>query len=1529
MSFFDHKISHEPMDPHSRKILSQVRKYIITRFFRLVIPVVLFLLLGIFTMAPSEWIPNAISKMTTSTESDTQRSQEKKKIETQYHEVVKPLLQAYCWKCHGAKLQEADIDLQKFETGHEYQNGTKIWQKVLEMVESEQMPPIETTAKADKKSLSSEQRRVIVSWVRTFLKEEAKARAGDPGKVVLRRLSNQEYTWTIRDLTGIDSLDPAREFPVDGAAGEGFTNAGNALVMSPALLSKYFTAAKEVAQHLVLLPDGFRFSPSTFSRDWTNESLARIRSFYNRYTIPGNAGTLKMPGIEFFGSSIRNLQEGGVVPLEDYLRELIKEKEKQNSSLEQKQHGNPTPVAQLPLNQKYLGILRDLLNKKNDPNFPSPILDTIRHRFQNAKLTDVTALAKEIHDWQQILWKFNSIGHIGKIGGPTSWLQPLSPLQEKVDYRLKMPISSTKRDITLYLLAHDAGDGAEHDWVVWNQPRFVAANKEVILLKDVAAISQWYTDTSYKILGQTDRYLQIVEEWKEYKKSHPDLSNEKIFAYLQQKYSSGIAPSAPITNKDKLVNAEPFDPEILQSWLEYLNVISLPAVEIKNHFNKLLPANPKYSFVTGWGEAETPLVIANSSDQLVHVPGMLKPHSIAVHPSPTKDVIVSWRSPIEGAVKVQAEVAHAHPECGNGITWSLEHWRGNKKSLLASGVAQGRNQSKIKPIDSLQIRPGELIALVIGPRDRNHSCDLTAVDLTIQFDKKQWNLGKEVSGNILQANPHPDSYQNKAIWNFHWITPEAAPKLSAVIPSGSLIERWQKETNSPQKNQLALLLKKHLLSHFMKDFVAPGQPQTKDPASKISPADQILLDQLASHSGPILGTILSKKMKSLSSIPNKNQVYNWGIDPARFGNRQNFSNQTAKIDSADLSMKAPEVIAVRIPAKLVAGYEFVTSASLDPVSKKDASVQVMVSTELPNFSLQDVKGLLPIQRKDTNVAPQLGPDSPQTINTFSAPILVAKNSNAYKYFQKGIQDFQNIFPIALCYTKIVPVDEAVTLTVFYREDQFLCNLMLSASEKRELDRLWDDLHFISKDAFALVDGLEQIIQFSTQDGDPKVFIPLRKPFQERANQLKQILLAAEPVQRKQLLPWAKKAFRRPLLPQEKAEIESLYQQLRAEGLSHAQAMQWTIARILISPSFLYKREQANPIATSHPISDWELAVRLSYFLWSSLPDDILFELAAQNRLHQPEILSAQIKRMIHDDKIRRCAIEFGCQAIHIRNFDQLNEKSEKHYPEFATLRKAMYEESILFWTYIFQNNCRIGEILNSDVLFVNGPLAKFYGIPGIQGESFQKINNARAYGRGGILGLATTLASQSGASRTSPILRGNWVSEVLLGEKLPKPPKGVPQLPEDESQTSGLTMRQLVEKHTRDSKCSVCHRRIDAYGFALEGFDTIGRRRQKNLSGQKIDTKVQTIDGAIFSDLDGLRNYLWHQRKEAFTRQFCKKLLGYALGRGAQLGDEPILDLMQQKIANNEDHLENIIEVIVQSKPFREIRGTKFIDPDE
>jgi hypothetical protein len=460
-----------------------------------------------------------------------------------------------------------------------------------------------------------------------------------------------------------------------------------------------------------------------------------------------------------------------------------------------------------------------------------------------------------------------------------------------------------------------------------------------------------------------------------------------------------------------------------------------------------------------------------------------------------------------------------------------------------------------------------------------------------------------------------------------------------------------------------------------------------------------------------------------------------------------------------------------------------------------------------------------------------------------------------------------------------------------------------------------------------VDVFEQLWQYATQDADPKVFEPMREPIRQRAATFRELLTNTQPRHVEAVLGFAERAYRRPLGDAERTELRDLYRKLRSEELPHDEAIRLTLARVLVAPAFLYRAEKPGPGREQVPVNDWELASRLSYFLWSSAPDAELREVASQRKLRDPEVLVAQARRMLHDGRVRRLATEFGCAWLHIHGFDELGEKSERHFPTFTPLRGAMYEESIRFFTDLFQNDRTVLNILDADYTFLNEELARHYEIAGVKGADWRRVEGVKKFSRGGILGQATTLAKQSGASRTSPILRGNWVSEVLLGEKLPRPPKDVPQLPEDEA-TETLTVRQLTEKHTTDPRCAGCHARIDAFGFALEKFDAIGRKREKDLGGRAIDTHAKVLDGSEFDGIEGLRDYLLTKRGDVFVKQFCRKLLGYALGRAVQLSDGPLVTEMTKQLKANDYRVSAAVETIVRSKQFREIRGKEMAEEE-
>ena len=265
-------------------------------------------------------------------------------------QTIQPVLNKYCLNCHSTEKQKGDLDLE----GSDIQKEPHIWENVLEQIEMGEMPP------KKEKQLSASEKTQLTDWVRGTLDQIALANAGDPGPVVLRRLSNMEYTYTLRDLTGIESLDPAKEFPVDGAAGEGFTNAGAALVMSPALLTKYLDAAKAIASHAVFTPHGMRWSASTSAQDWTDEALASIRAIYARHTATAEATQTEAQGIKLDTGT-----GGGRLPLARYLDAL-----QGRSSAE-------------GLSPKYLQILRESLTSTK----PSVLLDPLRAKFRQKKLT--------------------------------------------------------------------------------------------------------------------------------------------------------------------------------------------------------------------------------------------------------------------------------------------------------------------------------------------------------------------------------------------------------------------------------------------------------------------------------------------------------------------------------------------------------------------------------------------------------------------------------------------------------------------------------------------------------------------------------------------------------------------------------------------------------------------------------------------------------------------------------------------------------------------------------------------------------------------------------------------------------------------------------------------------------------------------------------------------------------------------------------------------------------------------------------
>ncbi len=407
--------------------------------------------------------------------------------------------------------------------------------------------------------------------------------------------------------------------------------------------------------------------------------------------------------------------------------------------------------------------------------------------------------------------------------------------------------------------------------------------------------------------------------------------------------------------------------------------------------------------------------------------------------------------------------------------------------------------------------------------------------------------------------------------------------------------------------------------------------------------------------------------------------------------------------------------------------------------------------------------------------------------------------------------------------------------------------------------------------------------------------------------------------RTHLHDFARKAWRRPLQAEETAKLDALYADGLAKELDRESAAREVLVLILISPNFLFKAETLPVLATApspgadHPLSATELASRLSYFLWSSLPDEALLKVVEDGNLLKPDVLNAQVKRLMSDPKAEAMAKEFMGQWLAFDGFANHNGVDEKKFPQFtADLRSDFYQETVSFFTHLIREDRPVTDITTGDYTFLNDRLATFYQIAGVQGSEFRQVSVSTSH-RGGLLGMGSLLTKTSRPHRTSPVLRGNWLLQTVLGVVVPPPPPNVPELKEHGEKPA--TVRDMLEQHRADQACSVCHDRIDPLGFALESFDPIGRFRTQDEAGLKIDDSGSLKDGTKFAGLDGLRTFL-KSRDSQFTAHFCRKLLGYALGRQVLPTDKALLAKMQDEMKANGHKISAAILTLVNSRQF-------------
>ena len=516
-------------------------------------------------------------------------------------------------------------------------------------------------------------------------------------------------------------------------------------------------------------------------------------------------------------------------------------------------------------------------------------------------------------------------------------------------------------------------------------------------------------------------------------------------------------------------------------------------------------------------------------------------------------------------------------------------------------------------------------------------------------------------------------------------------------------------------------------------------------------------------------------------------------------------------------------------------------------------------------------------------------------------------------------EFRALFPPAVLFEPIIPRDAQGSVFMYHREDEPLRRLLLDGAGRAELDRLWSELRFVSEDAFATPLMYEGIVQYYRKPNDgARIMFFYIQSFDEQIKREEKAFLAAqvaaEPGHLEALLAFAARAWRRPLDSDERAAIFASYRADRAEGIQHDPAFRSALARVLSSPWFLYRVEKPATGPRWQPVSGDELATRLSFLLWDSIPDDELRAKAA--RLHEPAVMEQQLRRMVKDARMRGLAEEFGARWLGVRDFVANHGRSLKHFPEFTpALRDTLAEEPVRFFEDLLVNDRPVADVIAADAVVVNDVLAKHYGIPGVSGPEWRRIEKVSAYGRGGLLGFGAVLAKQSAAARTSPIKRGAWMAQ-MLGERLPKVPPNVPPLPE--SPPAGLSVREITERHRQDPACSGCHARIDPYGMTLERFDALGRFRPAR-ELKPGDTRGTLRDGTEIDDFAGLRAYVAGPRREDVLRALAHKLTGYALGRAVKLSDRKLVDELTKTMAAG-GRWSDALLVIVRSEQFRCIR---------
>jgi hypothetical protein len=543
-----------------------------------------------------------------------------------------------------------------------------------------------------------------------------------------------------------------------------------------------------------------------------------------------------------------------------------------------------------------------------------------------------------------------------------------------------------------------------------------------------------------------------------------------------------------------------------------------------------------------------------------------------------------------------------------------------------------------------------------------------------------------------------------------------------------------------------------------------------------------------------------------------------------------------------------------------------------------------------------------------------------------------------------------------------------SMTGYFRDDAPLCELMLDGPQRRTLDTLWEEFDVITgapmrqhtsfiwferTDSRYMRDPEFDFARAEDKDATSEAKIRrLAEVYRAKAERtgasdvvlqaiddhfriisasirrVEQARQAAEPRHVEALQALAERAYRRPLSQAERDDVAAFYRALRTrDGLGHEEAVRDTMVRVLMSPHFCFRIDPPaladGPDAGVRPLSDFALASRLSYFLWASMPDDELRAHAAAGDLHRSDVLIAQARRMLRDDRVRGLATEFGGNWLDFRRFEEHNSVDRQRFPSFNDeLRRAMFEEPVRFFVDLVRADRPVDEFLEASHTFVNPVLARHYGMPepaagpGGGADGWVRVEDAPRYGRGGLPTMAVFLTKNAPGLRTSPVKRGYWVVRRLLGEDIPAPPATVPELPSDEAKLGEKTLREALAIHRADRSCAGCHERFDGIGLAFEGYGPIGELRNVDLGGRPVDTHATFPGGDEGTGAEGLRDYLRTRRRPEFVDNLCRKLLAYALGRSLIPPDDVTIEAMHARLAADGRRFGGLIETIVTSPQF-------------